>query len=317
MIRVADFKIRFLHSAGSCQKTRHLFFSPRVTEFHRIAVLGPGVLGGSLALAVRNRHPDREVTLWGRSEEKVAAIRDSGFSKATTSLEDALREAELIVLAVPVGAMVSLAARIPELAPNALVTDVGSVKMYPHSSVGAQLATQGVPFIGSHPMAGSEQSGFQAAREDLFEGACCILTNEQGVSTEKVEQLAQFWESQGARTARMGAADHDRLVARISHLPHMLAVVCAEVALAKIEDGSFAGPGLRDTSRVAAGEAGMWAEILMENREAVVPSLRESIRLLEEYAELIAEGRQEELRKRLEEVRSQRRQLPGREVCDE
>lgn len=291
-----------------------MFFSPRVTEFHRIAVLGPGVLGGSLALAVKIRHPEREVILWGRSEEKVAAIQTSGFSDATTSLEDALRGSDLVVLAVPVGAMEALANRIPELAPGALVTDVGSVKVRPHASVGTVLAEQGVAFVGSHPMAGSEQSGFGAARDDLFEGACCIVTNEQKVAEERVEELVSFWESLGARAALMGAEKHDRLVARISHLPHMLAVICAEVALSDPDDGAYAGQGLRDTSRVAAGEAGMWAEILLENREAVIPSLRESARLLEEYADLVATGSQDELRERLEAVRELRRQLPGRKT---
>ncbi len=282
-----------------------------VTEFRRIAVLGPGLLGGSVALAVRQRHPRHAVTLWGRSPERVAEIRAAGFEHVTNDLNLAIDGAELVILAVPVGALETLGRQVLEagVEPGVFVTDVGSVKVQPHQSLGALMQEKGVVFIGSHPMAGSERSGFGAARADLFESAPCILTNEQGLPDEDVNRLGGFWAGLGARAAVMNAAEHDRLVARISHLPHALAVVCALVALEGEEDGKFAGRGLRDTSRVAAGDPLMWAEILLENRSEVVPPLREAAQVLERLADLLAGGKGEALRAVLEEAQERRQRL--------
>ena len=283
----------------------------RVTEFRRIAVLGPGLLGGSVALAVTKRHPGFSVVLWGRNQERVAEIREAGFEHVTSDLELAIKDAELIILAVPVGAMEDLGRRLIELgvAPGTLVTDVGSVKVHPHESLGKLMKEKEVTFIGSHPMAGSERSGFKAAHPDLFEGAPCILTNENELPDEEVNRLVGFWAGLGAQSAIMSAAEHDRLVARISHVPHVLAVVCALVALENEEDGKFAGRGLRDTSRVAGGDPLMWAEILMENRHQIVPPLRESARVLERLAELLEGGKEDALTAVLEESQERRQRL--------
>jgi prephenate dehydrogenase len=158
-------------------------------------------------------------------------------------------------------------------------------------------------------MAGSERSGFKAAHPDLFEGAPCILTNENELPDEEVNRLVGFWAGLGAQSAIMSAAEHDRLVARISHVPHVLAVVCALVALENEEDGKFAGRGLRDTSRVAGGDPLMWAEILMENRHQIVPPLRESARVLERLAELLEGGKEDALTAVLEEGQERRQRL--------
>lgn len=283
----------------------------RVTEFRRIAVLGPGLLGGSVALAVQKRHPDFSVILWGRNLERVAEIRAAGFEHVTSDLELAIRNADLIILAVPVGAMADLAHRILEIgiAPGAFVTDVGSVKVHPHESLGELMKEREVIFIGSHPMAGSERSGFSAAHADLFKGAPCIITNESDRPDADVHRMLGFWAGLGARSAVMSAAEHDRLVARISHVPHILATVCALVALENPEDGKFAGRGLRDTSRVAAGDPLMWAEILMENRQEIVPPLRESARILERLADLLETSKEDAITAVLEEGQERRQGL--------
>ncbi|NIP96812.1 MAG: prephenate dehydrogenase/arogenate dehydrogenase family protein [Akkermansiaceae bacterium] len=282
-----------------------------MTEFHRIAILGPGLLGGSVGLAVRKRHPEFGVTLWGRSPERVAEIRSAGFEHVTHDLALAVKDAELIILAVPVGAMEELGARLLEVgvAPGTFVTDVGSVKVHPHQSLGQLMRERGIAFIGSHPMAGSERSGFDSAHADLFEGAPCILTNENELSDEDVNRLVGFWAGLGARAAIMSAEEHDRLVARISHLPHVLAVVCALVALEEEGAGNLAGRGLRDTSRVAAGDPLMWTEILLENRHEIIPPLRESASVLERLADLLEGGKSSALTTVLEEARERRQRL--------
>ena len=142
------------------------------------------------------------------------------------------------------GAMEALATRLLEAGVGAgqFVTDVGSVKCMPHETSGARLAAGGVKVAGSHPMAGSDLAGFDAASADLFEGAPCILTNDGGLEDDDINRLVGFWAGLGARAAIMSADEHDRLVARISHAPHVLAAVCALVALSKEEDGHFSRP---------------------------------------------------------------------------
>ncbi len=262
-------------------------------------------------MALAKRHPHVEVRLWGRSAGRVAEVRQSGFEHVTADFDLAVRDAELIVLAVPVGAMGGLATRLLEsgVGRDQFVTDVGSVKRLPHEMVGTLLTKGGVKFAGSHPMAGSDLAGFDAADADLFEGAPCILTNDEGLDDDEINRLVGFWAGVGARAAIMSAKEHDHLVARISHAPHVLAAVCALVALADEEDGHFAGGGLRDTSRVAGGDPQMWAEILLENREAVVAPLRECASALEHMAVLIEEGSEAPLVTALEEAQCRRKLL--------
>ncbi|MCS5540943.1 MAG: prephenate dehydrogenase/arogenate dehydrogenase family protein [Roseibacillus sp.] len=284
-----------------------------MTDFRRIAVLGPGVLGGSVALAVGKRHPDCSVILWGRNPERVAEIRATGFECVTDDLSLAVHDAELVILAVPVGALKRLGRRVLEagLAGGACITDVGSVKVHPHESLGKDMKDRSVSFIGSHPMAGSERTGFEAADADLFVGAPCILTNENEQPEDEVQRLMGFWTGLGARSAVMSASEHDRLVARISHLPHILSSVCALVALENPKDGRFAGQGLRDTSRIAAGDPAMWLEILVENRHQITKPLREGASILNRLADSLATGDEEAILRVLEEGQARRQTLDG------
>jgi prephenate dehydrogenase len=155
-------------------------------SFSRIAILGPGLLGGSVGLAANGA--GYEVILWGRNPKRVEVALKIGL-EATTDLKDAVKEADLIILAVPVGVMGLLFESISgNLKPGAIVTDVGSVKALPHRVANEH----GIPFIGSHPMAGSEQTGIEAARADLFKGAACALTNDQERPNEELRAVARF-----------------------------------------------------------------------------------------------------------------------------
>jgi prephenate dehydrogenase len=268
-----------------------------MSSFQRIAILGPGLLGGSLGLAAREAGCG--VILWGRREQPVGAARQLGL-EATTDLGEALSGADLVVLAVPVGAMDVLGARLKgDLESGALVTDVGSVKALPH-----EVATRhGLPFVGSHPMAGSEQTGIEAARGDLFQGAACALTNDGERSEDEVAALADFWGLLGCRVTVMAAADHDRAVARISHLPHAMAVATAAAGLRFPDDGLLAAGGFRDTTRVAAGDPAMWAEIMMENRKALSGALEDAAKELREMLAHLAESDQKGLERYLARVK--------------
>ena len=246
-------------------------------DFPSVAILGSGLLGGSLALALERGGLGPR--LWARRSETVGAALDCGISGATANLTEAVEGADLVVLAVPVGAMPDLVSRAlaSGLQAGCMVTDVGSVKSMPHQSIPPLLAGSGVQFIGSHPMAGSERNGLEAASADLFNGAACLLTNDENVSVDRAAALERFWQGIGCHTAWLTAAAHDALVARISHLPHIVAASAARVCLENPDDGRFGGGGLRDTTRVAAGNPDMWAEILTENHSALIDPLRATI----------------------------------------
>ena len=265
-------------------------------DFQKVAVLGGGLLGGSLALALRAR--ERPVALWARREETVKAAQARGIRDATGDLAQALKGADLVILSTPVGAMatVLLSARAAGLSPEALITDVGSVKASPHRLLKPLLEKTLLRFIGSHPMAGSEQTGIGAADDELFEGAACLLTDEEGVGEPWTGRLQAFWEMLGCRVNWMGAVAHDTLVARISHFPHLMAAATAKVALTDPEEGRFGGGGLRDTTRVAGGDPAMWAEIAVENREGFCGVLKDGIREMSEMLAMLESGDQEALR---------------------
>jgi prephenate dehydrogenase len=168
------------------------------------------------------------------------------------------------------------------------------------------LAGRGIDFIGSHPMAGSEQNGLAAASPELFENAACLLTNDEEVAAPRAAALERFWQGVGCRTTWMSAAAHDELVARISHLPHIVAASAARICLKNPGDGRFGGGGLRDTTRVAAGNAEMWAEILTENRAALMEPLRETIADMQDILAVLESGDQQAARLWLAAAKHQR-----------
>jgi prephenate dehydrogenase len=271
-------------------------------EFDRVAILGGGLLGGSLALALRRNFPGLPVSLWARRAETVVEARARGIEAATHDLAEAVEGADLVVLSTPVGAMAGVlaAAQTAGMSREALVTDVGSVKAAPHRSLRPLIAAGGGRFIGSHPMAGSEQGGIGAAAAGLFEGAACLLTDDEAVGEPFAGRLERFWRALGCRVAWLGADEHDALVGRISHFPHLVAAVAAKVALEHVADARFGGGGLRDTTRVAGGNPAMWAEIVIENREALRGVVRRGIDELTEMLAMLEAGDQEAVRRWLE-----------------
>jgi prephenate dehydrogenase len=278
------------------------------TDFSHITILGGGLLGGSLALALERLAQTPHVTLWARRPETADSALKLGIRHATTDLAEAVRDAELLILAVPVGAMPALVSQAlaAGLPASCLITDVGSVKRTPHQTLPPLLAGDGRDFIGSHPMAGSERQGITAITSDLFENAACLLTNDEQIPEHRAQALERFWQSVGGRVSWMSAAAHDALVARISHLPHIVAAAAARVCLKNPDEGSFGGGGLRDTTRVASGNPEMWAEILTENRQALLDPLREILADLTEILDHLECAAQEPARQWLAAAKHQR-----------
>ena len=255
----------------------------------RIAILGPGLLGGSIALALRGK-PGVEVRLWARRVEAVReAIEMSVADLVSDRLEDVVKDADTVVLCMPVGAMAGVVLQmLPFLAADALVTDVGSVKVAVAHALSPLLKDRAL-FVGSHPMAGSEKAGPIHARADLFKGATCIVTPEEGATApETVTRAASFWEALGGRVRLLSPREHDAVCALISHVPHLTAAALVNAVNDQLPLAfDFFGPGFRDTTRVAGGLPQMWTEILFENRTEVLKGLRALSAQLENAARLL------------------------------
>lgn len=247
-------------------------------RWRKAAILGVGLLGGSLGLALRRRGLAAEVHGFVRRAETAReALRVGAVDQAGQDLAAVVSGADLVVFCTPVAQMAVLASDVvPHLLPGALVTDVGSVKSAVVAAVEGPVLGAGGSFVGSHPMAGSEKVGVSAAREDLFTGAVCVLTPTPATRLEASEGVRALWEGLGARLLWMDPEQHDTLVARSSHLPHLLASALAAYVLdprQPPELSQLCASGFRDTTRVASGSPEMWRDIALANREAILAAM--------------------------------------------
>jgi prephenate dehydrogenase len=241
-------------------------------SFERVAVLGLGLLGGSVALAAKQRGVAARVVGATRRTDVLEQALRRGAVDEVGDFEAAARGADLVVLATPVFAMGELTRRIaPVLREGAIVSDVGSVKAGLAETLPG-LLPRGVHYVGAHPMAGSHQRGMQHARADLFQGAACVVME----SSDPVarERVAEFWRALGARVVFRDPALHDAEVAWMSHVPHLLAFAFA-AALEEAPPGSLEvqGAGFRDFTRIAHSDSELWADILTANRKAIAAPL--------------------------------------------
>lgn len=260
-------------------------------RFERIAILGLGLLGGSVALAARRAGLAGSIVAAGRRRAPLEAALRDGVVDAIGDVPTAVSGADLVVLCSPVGAMPALLQEAaPKLRAGALVTDVGSVKGVLADRLPG-LLPEGVEYVGAHPMAGSHRRGVSHARADLFDGACCVVTPQGGASPGAVERVVAFWQALGARVTRRDPAAHDVDVAWVSHAPHVLAFAFAHaLARAPRTAGELAGSGFRDFTRIAWSDSEMWSEILHTNRKALSGPLQALRRSLAELAEAIESG---------------------------
>ena len=249
-------------------------------NFGTVAILGPGLIGGSLALALAERGLAQRLMIYARSPHALDTIRTAGIdAELTGNPSEAVRDADVVILCVPIEAMAGLVHEIRDaLKPTALVTDVGSVKGSVDCDLAPLLDGRAL-WIGSHPMAGSEQAGFAAARADLFEGAAVIVTPARSTQQKARQRAEDLWRALGARVVNLSPEIHDRYVAQISHMPHLLAA--ALVCHASSEARELASGGFRDTTRIASGSPELWVEILLANREAVSGQLDDLIQELQ------------------------------------
>lgn len=282
--------------------------------FARLTVAGVGLIGGSLARAVRDGGLAGEVVGFGRSEANLRAARERGLVDRTTSdPATAVSGADLVVLAVPAGSCAAVAEAFrPHARPGTILTDVASVKVDVVAALEARWASTG-PVVGAHPIAGSEASGAEAARGDLFRGRRCIVTPTSTTARAAVARVAELWEAVGATVEEMPPATHDEILARVSHLPHVVAYALVGTVGDLAIDGrrvlDYAGSGFRDTTRIAASPAPIWRDILLANATPLRAALAELRVELDELERLVAAGDGDGLEAALARARDVRRRL--------
>jgi prephenate dehydrogenase len=276
-----------------------------VKQIDTVAIVGVGLIGGSIGLALRERRLARRVIGVSRRKSTLQTARRRGaISSGTHNLARAVAEAELIVVCTPVASIVPLVREAAEHCPaEALITDAGSTKAEIVAQLDENLDGR-ARFLGSHPMAGGEQSGPQYAKADLFQQRTVITTPTRRTSDGDRDKIRQFWSALGANVVELSPTEHDRCVAAVSHLPHLVAAALSATTAKK--DLQFAASGWLDTTRVASGDVQLWMEILETNRSHVLKSLGQFARLVADLESALAGGDDKKLRRLLNEAKQKR-----------
>ena len=241
-----------------------------VQPFEAIAIVGLGLIGGSVAKDVRRLGLARQILGYDNNEEYHKEIKSGKLADYLSDAPDKkLAEADLVLLAVPVKAFKEvLPAILPNISSTAILTDTGSVKS-PLLNMMCGPEYEGVRFVGGHPIAGSEHFGPGAAQQNLFSGKRCILTPGEKTDKDWIRVVRRLWESLGAKVSEMDAESHDQMFASVSHLPHLLAYACIQaIANSETQEAlGHSGAGLKDFSRIASSSPQMWADIFLENQK--------------------------------------------------
>jgi len=277
-------------------------------DLRQISVIGLGLLGGSITLAVFRCFPGvKTVGYTHRAVTRRKARQLAVASEVVDDIQASVSEADIVILATPIRTFEKIFSEISDALPaGCIVTDVGSTKVLPHSWAAKKLPKE-VHYVGSHPIAGSEQRGVEFARDDLFDGAPCILTTTKKSNGRAVQILKEFWSKLGCCVKLMRPAEHDRIFANVSHLPHIVAA--ALINASKGEELKFAGKGFIDASRIASGPANIWADVLLANANNSTKGVDRIIAELLKLKEAVKSGDEKQIEKLLESARSKRNAL--------
>ncbi len=264
-----------------------------------VAIVGVGLIGGSIGLALRERKLAQRVIGVGRTASRLQQARRRGaVTETTTSLERGVAEADVVVVCTPVDDVAEHVCAVAEnTGSDTLITDVGSTKeqIVQHLEVKLPAKTR---FVGSHPVAGGEKAGVRFARADLFEGRLTIVTPGKQSAAQDIQRVSRFWRALGAQVVRMTPRQHDEQIAAISHLPHVLATLLAAGTTAKQQQ--LVGTGWLDTTRVASGDVMLWRQIFQQNKVHVLKSVDKFAQLLTSFREALDKDDVREITRLLE-----------------
>jgi len=281
------------------------------TDFKHIAIIGVGLIGGSFALALKKRGFKGKITGMGRSKKKLIKAKKLGMvDNYTTEYSKGIKDADLIMLAVPVGQFETIVRNIRHnIKEGTTVTDVGSVKAQIVKKL-EPLMPEGVHFVGAHPIAGKECSGVNCASADLYENARCIITPSRNTNKNALRKIIRLWKTVGAKTTLMEPEEHDVIFAAVSHLPHVVAYALVN-GIIKVDDAILhhGGKGLRDMTRIAKSPAELWRDICSHNKKNILKSLKMFSSSLSHITKLIERSDWKGLEKEFIKAREARKPL--------
>ncbi|MDO8885299.1 prephenate dehydrogenase [Candidatus Oleimmundimicrobium sp.] len=286
-----------------------------MSDFKQVSIIGVGLIGGSLGLAIKNLPNSPKVVGVTRRQDTIDKAKKIGaIDEGTLSMEEGVKGSDIIFVATPVGVVVDIVKKIlPFLNENCIVTDVGSTKFNICHSVEEFLPSK-IHFIGGHPMTGSEHEGISAADSNLFKNAYYILTPTSATDMRAFKQLHLLLTKIGANVIAIDPDKHDELVAVVSHLPHLLSATLVNLAHSYTSEKEnlllLAAGGFRDMTRIAAGNPSMWLDICFENRDAILKEICEFQKELDELKEIIKEKDRDGLEAKLESASIVRKNLP-------
>lgn len=244
----------------------------------KIVIFGVGLIGGSVALALKKAGSSAQITGVGRSTESLQTALNLGvIDVASSDVANAVKDADLILIATPVAQTPAILKAVkPHLAPSTIITDAGSTKSDVLAYAQDVLGTQAKQFVGGHPIAGAEKSGVSAATADLYSNKNVVITPIQDNSPDAIQQVKKLWQSCGANVSEMSAATHDSIFAAVSHLPHLLAFALVDDIASRPNSEQlfgFAASGFRDFTRIAGSHPEMWRDISLANKTALLSEL--------------------------------------------
>ena len=265
---------------------------------NKITIIGVGLIGGSLARALKERNLAKVVFGYGRDQSRLEEAQKSNIIDASsTNIKEAIDEANIVVIATPVGTFKDILGQIePLISSNVIITDVGSTKSDIVNIVNDVLKDNSSCFIPAHPIAGKERSGFEVSDSKLYDGKKVIITPQETNSPESIDMIDQMWKNVGADVDFMSAESHDNLLGMTSHLPHMLAFSLVNYLVDQNPNASiYAGGGFKDFSRIASGDAIMWRDICLQNKNQIMNHLKGYQSTLDDLLEAINDEDSEKL----------------------
>ena len=292
-------------------------------QIRNITILGVGLIGGSLGLALKAKGFRGEITGLGRRMQTLdIALERGAVDSATTDFHAGVHDADLVVIGIPVDLISEMVQRIAEIRTSdprpLLITDVGSIKGQIVEEIESFLTVPEyghLHFVGSHPMAGSEKASVAAARPDLFDSAKCILTPTDNTHPQALKLVTDLWQSVDAQVCHLSPTEHDLLIAGASHLPHLIASILTntvgKIGNDKAKALDFAATGFRDTTRIAAGSPQIWRAIFMQNARSLLPMIDSTIENLTQFKTLLENQNDLEIERILAHAKTLRDTLEG------
>jgi len=288
-----------------------------MTVFNKAAIIGVGLIGGSLALAAREKGLFNHIIGIGRTPDNIRKAKELGvIDDYTVDLTQGVKDADLVIIATPVGTIVSLIEKmLPYLKKGAIITDVGSVKEEITNRVDDfHLST--VNFVGGHPIAGTENSGVEAAFPDLFKGKKCCLTPSKQTNPSALKKIKDLWTAVGSEVILMESAVHDKTLGAVSHLPHFIAFSLVnflnDIDQSKERIFDFSAGGLKDITRIAASHPVMWKDIALMNKTQIVDIIEKYQKELNSFKELIKKEDSNRLFQKIQKARNIQRNIIGK-----